>query len=116
MRKKESEEILRLKQGQKLKIKELEYLASKKQEKLMKKQALAESITKKKEVKEKEAKMSQQKNLVIESIKNFYSDRIQELKEKIKQERFENKQIFNDQKSLDSVLRSLRKNSDSQST
>lgn len=112
MKKKEIEEIQRLRQGQKLKIKDLEHLASKKNEKLMKKQALVESVAKKKEEKEKVARMNKQKNLIVESIKNFYSDRIQELKEKIRQERFENKQIFNDQKSLDSVLKSLRKNSE----
>jgi len=109
LKRREEEELERLRQGQSLKVNDLKQVITKKQEKTIKKQALIESLQQKKEEKERVAHMNKQKNLVIESIKNFYSDRIQELKEKIQKERFENKQVKIEQKCFDSVLKNLQK-------
>lgn len=116
LKKKEKEELERLKLGQNLKINDLKHVITKKQEKIKKKQALIESIQHKKEEKERLTYMNKQKNMTIESIKNFYNDRIQELKEKIQKERFENKQIKIEQKCFDSVLKNFQKSNISGAT
>ena len=54
------------------------------------KQAIKEKIERQKAIKEKKKQEESTKNLVIENINNFYTDRINILKEKIRKEKSRN--------------------------
>ncbi|OMJ66546.1 hypothetical protein SteCoe_36566 [Stentor coeruleus] len=98
MKKREEDEIKRLKQSQSLKLSSIYYKISQRNERKQKEKAFREKLEKKKVHKEQERKESLTKNLVLDNIKNFYTDRISELKEKIRYEKMQNDIIRYEQK------------------
>lgn len=100
IKKREEEEIKRLKQSQSLKLSSMYYKMSQRNEKKQKEKAFKEHIENKKIFKEQERRESLTKNLVLDNIKNFYTDRITELKEKIRNEKMQNDIIRYEQKQI----------------
>lgn len=80
------------------------YKMAKKNEKIQKEKIIKQKIEKVKEKKEKQKEEERSKVLVIENIRNFYKDRIDELREKIRQEREQNDIVRYEQKQLLSGL------------
>ena len=88
--KREEEEIKRITQSQYLKLTSVYNKLKINNEKMRMKQAIKEKIERQKAIKEKKKQEESTKNLVIENINNFYTDRINILKEKIRKEKSRN--------------------------
>jgi hypothetical protein len=107
--KKEEDEIKRLKQSHSLKLTSMYFNLAKNHEKQKKNKIIKEKIEKNKADKEKKQLEEVNKNIFIENIRNFYNDRINELKEKIKQEKLVNDMIRSEQKKLLSAAEKQKK-------
>ena len=108
-KKKEEEEIKRLKQSHSLKLTSMYFKLAKNHERIQKAKMIKNRIEKQKILKEKKIEEENSKSFVIENIKNFYTDRINELKEKIRNEQACNNILRYEQKQVLSSLKKERK-------
>ncbi|OMJ81751.1 hypothetical protein SteCoe_17747 [Stentor coeruleus] len=109
IKKKEQEEIKRLKQSQSLKLNSVYCRMSQTNEKNQKEKAFKDKLERKKNLKDQEKNESILKTLAIENIRNFYTDRISELKERIRNEKFQNDIIKYEQKKVVFELKKEKK-------
>ncbi|OMJ85570.1 hypothetical protein SteCoe_13117 [Stentor coeruleus] len=109
MKKKEQEEIKRLKQSQSLKLNSMYCRMSQMNEKIQKEKTFKNKLERRKSLKDQEKNELLLKSLAIENIKNFYTDRISELKEKIRNEKLQNEIIKYEQKQVVSELEKEKK-------
>ena len=86
-------ELQRLKQSQSMKLSNLYYTMSKKNEKEKRKNLVNEKVQKEKVRKEKRRTELEQKFLVKENIKNFYNDKIEEARKNIEDEKIRSKTL-----------------------
>jgi hypothetical protein len=110
----EEEEMTRLENAKKIKMQDLQENFEKIKEKIRVKEKIKEKIRKKRENKEISLEKHKKKQLLMENIKNYYSDKIQELKEKLQNEKYQNEIVRNEQKTLDSLIRQSRSKEDPQ--
>ena len=108
MRKKDEEELARLEKSRELKIKSVQDNYQIKREKIKNKEKLIEKVIKIKEDKDKYKEQNKKKQIFMDNIKNYYSDKIKELKEKIDLEKYRNNLVRSEQKKIDSVLRKIK--------
>lgn len=98
-------EIKRIKQSQSMKLSNLYYTMAKKNEKIKRQKGLIEKIQRDKEKKEQVRLEQEQKSLVKENIKNFYTDRIEEVKKKIEEEKIRSKTLKYEDKKNKSMMK-----------
>jgi hypothetical protein len=110
----EEEEMTRLENAKKIKMQDLQENFEKIKEKIRVKEKIKEKIRKKRENKEISLEKHKKKQILMENIKNYYSDKIQELKEKLQNEKYQNEIVRNEQKTLDSLIRQSRSKEDPQ--
>lgn len=108
MRKKDEEELARLEKSRELKIKSIQENYQIKREKIKNKEKLIEKVMKTKEDKDKHKEQNKKKEILMDNIKNYYSDKIKELKEKIDLEKYRNQLVRSEQKKIDSVLKKIK--------
>jgi hypothetical protein len=82
---------------------------AKKNEKIKKQRIFKEKVEKEKNEKEAVKEEEVQKCLVLENIRNFYTDRIDEVKNKIEEERTRNKMIQYEKRRSESSFRQEKK-------
>ena len=104
------EEIKRLKQSHSLMISNMYFKLSKTKEKIKKRAITKEKIEKSKILKEKQKESIDKKQKLIENIKNFYNDKINILKDKIKEEKTQNDLIKGEQKRVIALIEREQKN------
>lgn len=109
MKKKEKDEFKRLKQSQSLKLNSMYCRMSQVNEKNQKEKVLKDKLERRKSLKDQEKNESLIKSLAMENIRNFYTDRISELKERIRNEKFQNEIIKYEQKQIVSELEKEKK-------
>lgn len=109
-------ETQRLKQSKSMKLSNLYYTMSKKNEKIKRQKLINEKIEKEREKREKLRKELEQKFLVKENIKNYYNHRIEEVKKNFEDEKirsktlkFENKQSEYLKKNEEKMKKKIRK-------
>ena len=115
--KKHQEEIKTLNQSKSMKLRNLQFRAATSKAKFAKKEYLKQKIEISKQINEKKLKDKSAKVILIENIKNYYSNKINQLQEKIMQEktcnnliRFEQQKILSDLIKKSKIVKKAKKN------